>query len=886
MAIHALGKETALLLRASALVVTPLSLIKELLDNAIDAKATSVKIQMARDGVGQIEVQDNGTGICPEDFDALGRRAHTSKLRAFQDLPRVGGMSLGFRGEALAAANSFAEVTITTRTSQEKVGHRVQLEPKRGGVKKHDLISTPVGTTVRVRNLFANIPVRKKLTIDNIQKSTVDVKHLLQAYVLARPQIRLSFAILGDNKSPWSYSPVGTPTVREAALQILGKDFAAHYTSVTLTESGASPNNKLVKELTEHEMSGITVDALLPEKDADIPALCKRGAFISVDGRPMSASRGTMKKVVAAFKARFDSVHCRVGAQSGCSNVFLQVNVRCPPGSYDINVSPAKDEILFLDESRVMNIIDRLLENTYPLTEKKGSLDGKNNADAESLSLEDLQLLESFSVSGKDSPRLGNSSHANSEFCLELVSRGTCESNNLTEVEKTVSSSKDNVKIDTSWAIDMSNPCDDDSVPQPTAASVIDQLRSAATQQANKHSQKADITEDPDKENHPEQTMISEPRPSFSRSPDSRACEASAPSPWTTAIENAKAHQQFRESDSFMTNSMYDLEAEGNPVASTGHETVEPRVMFPISPSPDIAPDGHTMCTPPRVPMPPGTGVFRTPPSSDERNLRQRNVLPRFRPPTMLGLQDRQPRATHRKARSQQDQQQVKLAGHEVFRPPYDEYQVENGLTLDSYMVPMYHAKNLPTTTETCLQGPVRNGHLPEAANPPAGIVARSSSFSPTPSMRPFDAPGDENHGTMGSPTTDELPNQHDPRKYLARRRRSMSRDRKEGRVLRRMKSAFLPLETPMVGKEMNSVALSISTDCADLRVAVSFLFHVDSYVRKGSLQPGLPDDLEGAAHLQTRLYGVCDKWMQRTTGRSCDLELNLRGKLKGKSCG
>ena len=86
MAIHPLGKETALLLRASALVVTPLSLIKELVDNAIDAKATSVKVQMARNGVNQIEVQDNGVGIFPGDFDALGRWAHTSKLRAFQDL--------------------------------------------------------------------------------------------------------------------------------------------------------------------------------------------------------------------------------------------------------------------------------------------------------------------------------------------------------------------------------------------------------------------------------------------------------------------------------------------------------------------------------------------------------------------------------------------------------------------------------------------------------------------------------------------------------------------------------------------------------------------------------------------------------------------------------
>ncbi|SPN97166.1 uncharacterized protein DNG_00682 [Cephalotrichum gorgonifer] len=266
MPIQPLGKKAALLLRASALVVTPASLVKELVDNAIDAKSTTIKVQIARNGVDQIEVQDNGVGIHVDDFGALGRRAHTSKLREFQDLPRVGGTSLGFRGEALAAANSFAEVIITTRTAGEKVGHRVRLEQKEGGVKKHDLVPAPVGTTVRIQHLFAGIPVRKRMAVENFLKSTAGIKLLLTAYALARPHIRISFCVLGDPRGSWSYSPVGAPNVREAVFQIFGNDLAPQCVGVTLIETTSAPHDKLIEELTDHEISRITDEVMFTDE--------------------------------------------------------------------------------------------------------------------------------------------------------------------------------------------------------------------------------------------------------------------------------------------------------------------------------------------------------------------------------------------------------------------------------------------------------------------------------------------------------------------------------------------------------------------------------------------------------------------------------------------
>lgn len=892
MAIRPLGKETALLLRASALVVTPLSLIKELVDNAIDAKATSVKIQMARNGVNQIEVQDNGVGICPDDFDALGRRAHTSKLRAFQDLPRVGGASLGFRGEALAAANSFAEVTITTRTAQEKVGHRVRLEPKGGGVQKHDLAPASVGTTVRVQNLFSNIPVRKKITMDNIQKSIADVKHLLQAYALARPQIRLSFGILGDNKAPWSYSPVVTPTVRDAAFQVLGKDLAAQYTNVALAEPASSPDNKLVEELTEHEISRITVDGFLPKQDADLSTGCKKGAFISIDGRPMAPGRGTLKTVVAAFRARFDSLHHRQGTQSSASNVFIQLGIRCPPGSYDINVSPAKDEVLFTDESRVLKVIDHLLETNYPATKKVGPSGGSSDGGLDGLSPEDLQLLESIAIGGDSSPGLLDPlqvSHDNSGLDLDLVSDETPQPAYSPEVEEITSNSRDdNVVPDTAWLIDMSNPCDDDDVPQPTAASVIDQLRSAATQRAQKHNKEANVEEDLDKDGPPVQARTGEPRQDSTWPPGPWAPAANTSNPWTTAVESAKAKQPCHDSGSFTTNSAFDLESEdANPLLPADLRVARSGSMFPISPSPDIPPNGVVVRTPPRMMMAPTTGALETPPSSDGRNPRQRHVLPRFKPPTISAPRDRQPQVSRPRARPHQGQQQVESPSHGGFMPPYDEYQVENSLPLDSYMAPM-DPRALQPSPEPGLSGPFPSPPLLAVANVSAGDVPRADSFSPAGSLgiSNVGALGDGTLVAMDAATVEETPDPHDPRKYLMRRRRSMSRDMRAGRVLRRIRSALLPLETTPVEQEMHAVVQSISTSHADLRSAVLFLVDIDSYVSEGACQPGLPDDLEGAADIEARLQSVCGEWVQRTTGVDCDLELNLRGLMKGKCSG
>lgn len=227
MAITALPESTVRLLGASVNISSASDLVKELIDNSIDAKGTSIEIVISGNTVDKIQVHDNGHGIAVEDLEKLGRRAHTSKLRSFDELKSKGGQTLGFRGEALASVNTLASVAVTTRVAREPVASRAQLNFSVGGVGEVRPVSAPVGTTVLVVNLFERMPVRKQLAVKEANKSITRIKNLLQAYALARPYLKLSLKIYGGSQT-WSYVPSRDASVQNAVLQLFGKELAAN----------------------------------------------------------------------------------------------------------------------------------------------------------------------------------------------------------------------------------------------------------------------------------------------------------------------------------------------------------------------------------------------------------------------------------------------------------------------------------------------------------------------------------------------------------------------------------------------------------------------------------------------------------------------------------
>lgn len=223
MPISALTQETVRLLGSSLVFSSPVSVVKELVDNAIDARATAVEVYISANTLDSIEIRDNGHGIPPEDFSSLGRRGCTSKLRKFEDVQTVGSISLGFRGDALAGAAALSTLTITTRTAQDQVASKLYLAEE-VGVQKVERVSAPVGTTVRAMNLFSRLPVRKQCAIKEAAKRIIRIKLLLYAYAFARPHIKLTLRVLGQPKSSWSYSP--SPRARKQHCRFLARTWS------------------------------------------------------------------------------------------------------------------------------------------------------------------------------------------------------------------------------------------------------------------------------------------------------------------------------------------------------------------------------------------------------------------------------------------------------------------------------------------------------------------------------------------------------------------------------------------------------------------------------------------------------------------------------------
>ncbi|KAF5706565.1 DNA mismatch repair PMS2 [Fusarium mundagurra] len=358
MSISALPPSSAHLLRFSSSLPDPLSMVKELVDNSIDAGATSIEITVAPNTVDKVQVRDNGCGIQVDDFKSLGRRSHTSKLRNFDELHLKGGETLGFRGEALASANYLATIKITTRTAQDPIASLLLLNTKSGGISRQQPVSAPVGTTVQALNLFQTLPVRKQNAIKVSRKTLADIRRLLEGYAMALPHIRLSFKVPGSSIQPWVYTPCSAPSTREAITQVFGHTLTTQLVAVS-SDSHAGATS------TEVQSKNLKIMASLPKPDSDANIIKGNGAFISVDSRPISSSRSTGKKLVSIFRSSISAVLNSPQKSRAPSNAFMQVSIQCSPGSYDPNVTPSKDELLFVDEATVLSCFQKLCDSVY-----------------------------------------------------------------------------------------------------------------------------------------------------------------------------------------------------------------------------------------------------------------------------------------------------------------------------------------------------------------------------------------------------------------------------------------------------------------------------------------------------------------------------------------
>ncbi|PLN82795.1 DNA mismatch repair protein [Aspergillus taichungensis] len=362
MPITALPPTTIRAIAATSVISDPCSVVKELVDNALDASATSIFVDVSPNTVDLIQVKDNGHGIPSSDHPVVCKRAYTSKIETVEDLREVGAKHLGFRGEALASmAEVSGGVTVSTRVDSELVGSSIKYG--RDGVPiSTQRASHPVGTSVRVVDLYKHIPVRRQTTLRSTIKTLGKIKKLMQAYAIAQPSKRLCLRVLKakNEKNNLIYAPGPNPTLMNAATKIIGMDI----TSSCIGKKWSS-DDVAVQEAPSEQHPNFKLTAVLLNPGTDLAKSRNAGQYISVDGRPLSSTRGLGRDVTKIYKSYFRSACSRKGLLPTISDPFICLHVKSVQERYDVNIEPAKDDILFEDREQFLSVLKDFMTDVY-----------------------------------------------------------------------------------------------------------------------------------------------------------------------------------------------------------------------------------------------------------------------------------------------------------------------------------------------------------------------------------------------------------------------------------------------------------------------------------------------------------------------------------------
>ena len=311
-----LPSHIANLIAAGEVVERPASVVKELLENAVDAGATQVTVEIKDGGMTFLRVTDNGCGMEAQDARTAFLRHATSKLRTAEDLAAIG--TMGFRGEALAAIASVSRIDLMTKTSDSLSGISLHLEA--GDILEETEVGCPVGTTIIIRDLFFNTPARMKfMKADTVEGGRVAAAVQLQA--LAHPEVAITF--LRDGKQV--LSTPGKGGLEAAVYCVYGRECA-----------------KMVKVDSRWENYHLTG---FVSKPTDSRSSRNLQTFF-VNGRPVKS-----RTMVAALEEAYRN-QIMVGKFPACV-----LHLELPANAVDVNVHPAKTEVKFLSEKAVFDCI-------------------------------------------------------------------------------------------------------------------------------------------------------------------------------------------------------------------------------------------------------------------------------------------------------------------------------------------------------------------------------------------------------------------------------------------------------------------------------------------------------------------------------------------------
>lgn len=327
--IRILDKHVADKIAAGEVIDRPVSIIKELLENSLDAEATSIAIEIKNGGKSYIRVTDNGCGIPAEEVELAFRRHATSKITAAEDLDAI--ETLGFRGEALASICAVARVELITKTADAKIGRKVVIEGSE--VLENSAIGCPDGTTITVRDLFYNVPARSKfLATDSAE--TRRIVDMVSRIALSYGDVKISLTS-GSSKV---FSTRGNGNILNNIMSIYGAEMGKDLMPVDKT------------------MAGFVLKGFVSSPATSAPSRNKQ--IFCVNGRIISSS--VLEKALdEAYKEKL--FHGRFPI----AFLFLAM----PPEKLDVNVHPTKKEVRFDDDHEVMDFVAKAVREAMTVKE-------------------------------------------------------------------------------------------------------------------------------------------------------------------------------------------------------------------------------------------------------------------------------------------------------------------------------------------------------------------------------------------------------------------------------------------------------------------------------------------------------------------------------------
>ena len=324
---------------AGEVIERPASVIKEMVENSIDAGATNIVVEIKNGGISFIKITDNGKGIAQDDLEIAFERHATSKIRSADDLDTV--TSMGFRGEALASIAAISNVELISKTKEQENGYRVVVEA--GNILEKDIAPSSVGTSIIVKNLFFNTPVRYKFLKKDYTESGY-IEDVITRISLVNPQI--AFKLINNGKTIIQTN--GNGDLKTVVYSIYGKNVA----------DAISPVSYVYEDI---KVDGVVGKPEIARSNRSYQLFFVNKRYIR-DKALSSATEQAYKGMIPLGKFG-----------------FVILNITMSPSKVDVNVHPAKLEVRFQEESKVFQAIFHAIKDTLLKTEDKNGLFGMRN---------------------------------------------------------------------------------------------------------------------------------------------------------------------------------------------------------------------------------------------------------------------------------------------------------------------------------------------------------------------------------------------------------------------------------------------------------------------------------------------------------------------------